>query len=196
MYMGRLLIVLALFACQLSWADDFLEGVAALQERDCKTAVTKITRAAYARNSFAEFKIGSMYMNGECVSQSYSEAAGWIALAADSGMPEAQSTLGYMVQNGLGVSQDYARAFRLYRSAAKMGDLHAQSNLGWMYSEGLGTVQDYLLAHMWYNVAAVNGDADSRKGRQAISRKMTAQQIAEAQHMARECLNSNFKKCD
>ena len=49
---------------------------------------------------------------------------------------------------------------------------------------------------MWYNLAAVKGDADAVKSRDIIAKKMTTQQIAEAQKLARECQARNFKNCD
>jgi hypothetical protein len=49
---------------------------------------------------------------------------------------------------------------------------------------------------MWFNIAAVGGDKDSVKNRDIVASKMTPQQIEQAQRMARECMNSNFKKCD
>ena len=65
-----------------------------------------------------------------------------------------------------------------------------------MYYNGRGVVQDYTRAHMWFNLAAVAGDKDSVSGRDTIAAKMTTQQIAEAQKMARACQARNFKDCD
>jgi TPR repeat protein len=80
--------------------------------------------------------------------------------------------------------------------AAAQGAADAQHNLGFLYGRGQGVAQDYIRAHMWYNLAAVKGDADSVKNRDIIAAKMTSQQIAEAQKMARECQARNFKNCD
>jgi hypothetical protein len=49
---------------------------------------------------------------------------------------------------------------------------------------------------MWFNIAAVNGDKDSVKNRDIAASKMSLQKVEQAQRMARECMNSNFKKCD
>jgi len=49
---------------------------------------------------------------------------------------------------------------------------------------------------MWFNIAAVGGNKDSVKNRDITASKMTAQQIEQAQRMARECMSSNFTKCD
>ena len=92
-------------------------------------------------------------------------------------------------------SGNYAKAMKLYKSPALKGLVDAQYNLGVMYANGQGVVQDYVAAHMWFNLAAAQGDKDAVKSRGIEEQKMTAQQIAEAQKLARECLARNYKGC-
>jgi TPR repeat protein len=101
-----------------------------------------------------------------------------------------------MYDEGQGVAQDYKEAVRWYKLAAAQGNAKAQFNLGISYAKGEGVAQDYLRAHMWLNLAAIGGDADAVKSRDITARKMTPQQIAEAQKLARECQARNFKNCD
>ena len=49
---------------------------------------------------------------------------------------------------------------------------------------------------MWANLAGINGDEIAIKNRDIVASKMTAQQIAEAQKLAKECLAKKFKNCD
>jgi hypothetical protein len=91
-------------------------------------------------------------------------------------------------QNG-----DYARALRLARPLAETGDAQAQYNLGLSYARGEGTETDDVSAHMWFNLAAAGFPAfDSRnraavtRSRDAIASRMSNEQIAEAQRLARE----------
>jgi len=49
---------------------------------------------------------------------------------------------------------------------------------------------------MWFNLASVKGDAIAVKNRDIIAKRMTSQQISEAQKLARECQSRNFKNCD
>ena len=51
---------------------------------------------------------------------------------------------------------------------------------------GQGVVQDYVMAHVWYNLAAARGLKQARATRDRIAQKMTRDQIAEAQRLARE----------
>jgi hypothetical protein len=101
-----------------------------------------------------------------------------------------------MYHFGRGVARDYKDAVHWYQLAAAQGHASAQSNLGLMYYEGKGILQDYASAYMWFNIAAAAGNDVMAKNRDIAERKMTAEQIEQAQRMARECMNSNFTKCD
>ena len=72
----------------------------------------------------------------------------------------------------------------------EQGDADAQFSLGTMYLDGQGVPQDYIQAHMWYNLAASDPIGEDReltvKNRDLVAEKMTSEQIAEAQRLARE----------
>ena len=109
---------------------------------------------------------------------------------ANVGDAGAQVILWVMYATGLGVPQDYAEAVRWYRLAAEQGEAFAQSNLGIMYANGRGVPQDYMVTHMGLNLAGAQSSGDARatlvKGRDAVEAKLTSEQIAEAQRLARE----------
>ena len=107
-------------------------------------------------------------------------------VAADQGNAEAQSSLGAMYTQGKGVPQDYSEAMKWMRLAADQGIAPAQFNLGIMYAKGQGVPQDYVLAHMWFNLSAAQGDETAVKNRDIVAGKMTPEQLAEAQRLARE----------
>jgi TPR repeat protein len=86
---------------------------------------------------------------------------------------------------GQGVPHDDVQAHMWYNLAAAQGDADAQYNLGVMYAKGRGVPQDDVQAHMWYNLAAAQGDAEGTKNRDLVAKKMTPQQIAQAQELAR-----------
>jgi TPR repeat protein len=101
-----------------------------------------------------------------------------------------------MYANGRGVKQDNAEAIKWFRLAAAQGNAVAQGMLGAMYYTGEGVTQDYVRAHMWFNLAGASGDVYGEKDRDLVAAKMTPQQIAEAQKMARECQQRYYKGCD
>ena len=143
----------------------------------------------------AQQALGQLYANGQGVLQDYAEAVKWYRLAAAQGSAGGQSGLGFMYEKGQGVLQDYAEAVKWYRLAAAQGNAGAQSNLGAMYGNGHGVIQDYVRAHMWANLAASKGSKTGAGSRELIAQKMTTQQIAEAQKLARECQARDFKGC-
>jgi TPR repeat protein len=127
-----------------------------------------------------------MYSHGRGVQQDYAEALRWYRKAADQGDAFAQYELGYMYHHGYGVSPDYAEAARWYRKAADQGNTASQVSLGLMYNQGMGVPQDYVSAHMWFNLAAASGYAGAANSRDDVATKMTPEQVAEAQRLARE----------
>jgi len=72
-----------------------------------------------------------------------------------------------------------------YIESANQGDAEAQLRLGVMYFNGRGVPQDFVQAHMWNNLAATQGSEDGKKIRDSVEKRMTPQQIAQAQELAR-----------
>ena len=87
-------------------------------------------------------------------------------------------------------------AARAYQIAARLGHADAQYNLGNMYANGEGVLQDNVIAHMWLNIASANGDAQGGENRDIITKRMTPEQIADAQARARVCMASGYQDCE
>jgi TPR repeat protein len=119
-------------------------------------------------------------------------------LSAAQGHARAQFNLGAMYSNGQGIRQDYAEAVKWYRLSAAQGHVNAQTNLGARYVNGQGVVQNNVRAYMWFSLVAESADADANavKNRDLIAKRMTPQQIVQAQQMARDCQQRNFKGCE
>ena len=163
-------------------------------------------RAAGLGLAEAQYNLGLMYESGRfrrtnltiaddgrhirVVQQGEVEAVRWYRLAAEQGLVGAQRRLGFIYRDGQGVPQDYAEAARWFTLAAKQGNVASQGGLAGMYANGWGVPHDYVEAHMWFNLAAAQSSGDTRdrylRGRDAVARLMTADQIAEAQRRARE----------
>ena len=169
--------------------DDADAASAAYQKGNYATALRLLRPLADQGSAPAQFNLGIMYYHGRGVRQNDPEAAKWFHLAADQGDAPAQFNLGVMYSEGQGVPQDYAEAVKWYRLAANQGHAQAQYNLGLWYTSG----GDAVSAHMWFNLAAARFPAsDARKrnlavgNRDLVASKMTPEQIAEAQNLARE----------
>ena len=190
-----LIITLAISASAV-WAGDVEDADAAVKKNDYVTAIKKYKSAAVKNDAYAQFNIGAMYDNGQGVVQDYAEAVRWYKLAAAQGYASAQYNLGFMYANGQGVVQDYAEAVRWFKLAAAQGEAKAQTNLGVMYAQGQGVLQNNVQAHMWFNIAAVKDAENAVKNREFVANKMTAEQIGQAQRLAKECQARNYKNCD
>ena len=64
--------------------------------------------------------LGYMYRNGHGVPKDDAQAVKWFRLAADQGVPSAQSSLGDMYELGQGVPKDYVLAY-MWRNLAAAG---------------------------------------------------------------------------
>lgn len=126
----------------------------------------------------------------------YATALSRFRSAAQQGSAGAQAMLGAMYEDGEGIAQDYKEAVRWFQLSAAQGFASAQYNLALMYGKGQGVAQDYIKGHMWLNLAATGGDSKAVKGRDLVTAKLTPEQVAEAQKLARECQARNFKNCD
>ena len=120
---------------------------------------------------------------------------GWLALA-EQGDADAQRNLGLMYDNGDGVPENDIEAVKWYRLAAEQGDALAQSYLGLMYADGEGIPENDINAYAWWSLAATQGHESASENKGIITKRMTRQQIAEAQAYATRCFENDYKGCD
>ena len=176
-----------------AFAGKYEDALAAYERRDFATAVQLLRPLANAGNAAAQTQLGIMYSNAEGVPYSCAEAQKWYLKAVDQNYAEAKNELGRMYFiGGDGVPMNTTQALTLFRKSAEQGFAGAQNNLGLMYLKGEGVTQDYVEAHKWFNLAAsrLPVSSDDRykalKNRDDVAARMTPQQIAEAQKLARE----------
>jgi TPR repeat protein len=181
----------AAFAPASAQAGPYEDGLAAVERGDYATALQLWRPLAEQGVADAQYKLGVMYDTGQGVPQDYAEAVKWYRMAAEQGEAYAQANLGLMYHEGRGLPQDYAEAAKWWRLAAEQGQADAQFYLGFMYAEGQSVPQDDVQAHMWYDLAASRHSP--RKWRKIaagvrdyLAARMTPEQIAEAQRLARE----------
>ena len=191
-----LLTLLTALLLNSAWAGPEDDALKASAHKDVATVLKIVRPPALKGEAWAQTWLADLYINGQGMVQDDAQAVKWYRLAAQQGDVVAQSNLGAMYSNGRGVVQDYAEAIKWFRLGAQQGYAPAQYNLGVMYYDGQGVVQDYVKAHSWYNLSAIKGDATSVKSRDIVAKRMTPQQIAEAQKLARDCQAQNFKGCD
>ena len=156
----------------------------------------KLKLQAEQGDEFAQYLLGRMYYLGEGVPESAVEAVKWFRKAADQDIVNAQYSLGGMYADGQGVPENDAEAVKWYRKAAGNGYLNAQFNLGVMYEVGNGVPENNVRAYVWLSMAKTQGDEDAKKAVEIVKNKMTRQQIAQAQALATQCYESDYKDFD
>jgi TPR repeat protein len=119
-----------------------------------------------------------------------------IRRTAELGDAQAQFQLGYIYEGGMLVPQNSTEAIKWYSSAANQRYGPAQYSLGVMYAYDTNVPRDNVRAYMWFSLAASelspadppvwysNGLAVPE--RNLVARKMTPEQIAQAQKLASE----------
>jgi len=189
--------------------------------KDDAEALRLFQKAADQGHAGAQAILGWMYLRGEGGVKDDGQALKLFQKAAEQGHAQAQTTLGWMYLRGDGGVKDDAEALRLfqkaadqghagakhnlalmedikkYRKAAYQGDVYAQHALGMMHSRGDGMPKDFIRAYALLSMAKNQGHADAAiKVDLTLKRRMTPQQISEAQSLATKCFESNYKDCD
>jgi uncharacterized protein len=166
---------------------------AAYQEGHYATALRLARPLAAEGDPRAQTTLGLLYYHGNGVPQDPAEALKWFRRAADQDDAIAQFHLGVVFSQGEGVPKDNAEAANWFRRAADLGDAPAQYNLGLFYAKGVAGQPDNVSAYMWFDLAAAHFPASEIEGRDAavrnrglVAKKMTPEEIAEAQKRAHE----------
>ncbi len=129
----RLFALMSLLSMpRIASAEEFVDGVNALNRGQYEAAMEILTPLAEQGNATAQYDIGTMYDKGQGVEQDYGAAAGWFMAAAEGGYAAAQNDLGRMYYLGQGVEKDYKLAVTWFTKAAERGNVDAQAYLGKM----------------------------------------------------------------
>ena len=135
----------------------------AYEAKDYSKAMKYYLYAAEKNNDVAQCQIGTMYRNGEGVTQDNSIAMKWYLKSAEQGNVLAQFCLGAMYYLGQGVAKDYAESFKWYHKAAEQGKDSAMWSVALCYEDGTGVEKNIDKAVYWYKKGAEKGDADCKE---------------------------------
>ena len=162
------------------------DGLAALDRLDFSAALAALEPLANQGNVEAQVRVGHMYRNGLGAPVNYAKALKLYRSAADQNDARAQFELGKLSADCQGMNVNQSEMFKLLLRSGEQGYREAQDVLGYMYAYGVSVPADNVNAYLWYDLAAGQGGKDDAEKRELISKKMTPEQIAEAQQLARE----------
>ena len=150
-----------------------------------------ILKKAEQGDVVAQYNLGQMYLYGQGTTQNFKQAIYWYTKAAKQGLADYQYNLGVMYNTGQGVTKNSKQAVYWYKKSAEQGDADAQYNLGVMYYNGHGVLKNDKKAYIWLSLAAAQGHKDAAKNRDITAKKLTPQQLAEAQELAAQMQKKN-----
>ena len=156
--------------------------------KDEVEAVKWFRKAAEQNDTMAQYNLGICYDKGYGVEKDEAGAVKWWRKAAEQNYAEAQFNLGNCYHKSEGVPKDDVEAMKWWRKAAEQNLAEAQYNLGLCYYDGEGVPKDYVEAYKWFLLAAAQGDESAKKNMTISENRLTREQIAEGQRLAR-----NFK---
>lgn len=135
----------------------------AYEAKDYAKAMKYYLYAAEKNNDVAQCQIGTMYRNGEGVTQDNSIAMKWYLKSAEQGNVLAQFCLGAMYYIGQGVAKDYAESFKWYHKAAEQGKDSAMWSVALCYEDGTGVEKNIDKAVYWYKKGAEKGETNCKE---------------------------------
>ena len=106
----------------------YQEGVDAYQAGKFDVAAAKFKELADKGDASAQFNLGSLYHQGQGVTQDDKQAALYFAKAAEQGHTDAMDNLGLRYAKGEGVEQDLVQAYKWFSIAGMRKNASAASN--------------------------------------------------------------------
>jgi hypothetical protein len=165
----------------------YQEGIDAFDRGDYTIALKEFQTLADRNDARGQYALGVMHDIGTGIPESLEEAAKWYRLAAEQGYADAQNNLGVLLENGEGVSSNFEEAMEWYLAAAESGNRDALNNMGVMYMTGVGVRRDFVKAFMWFHVAG-KGDPAAASNKKFLIKRMTPDEISQAERLANEWL--------
>jgi uncharacterized protein len=161
-------------------SEAFSFGLNQYKSGDKLTAIEALNFAAQKGVAGAQWKLGSIYAEGDGVARDDLKAFGFFSdvvtnadedeLSGDRAAPFVSNAfvrLGTYYRQGIpnsGVKADFSRARQLFANAASMfGNADAQLQLAVMNYYGEGGARDLIQAAKWANLAAEKGNPDARE---------------------------------
>ena len=159
----------------------------AQQNEADRKVLAEIRAGADKGDAKARYELGRAFFSGTIgVAKDEAEAVKWYRKAAEQNVADAQYNLGVCYAIGQGVTEDDAEAVKWFRKAAEQNYADAQYNLGVCYDSGEGVAKDEIEAYKWWLLAAGHGNDDAKYNVTIVENKMTREQIAEGQRLARD----------
>lgn len=185
-----------------------------------EASINACLSVAEKANAITQYSIGRLYEDGIIdgirkdgilvqTQTNHSAAIKWYKLAAQNGDDGAAFLLGNKFLYGNGIAKNYMDAIYWFIIAVKNKNVDAATMLEVIYGDGfapfnvaIGFQKNNTVAYMWALIAYTNiqtanpsKEETHRKNVTDWERKLTPQQVASGQAMAKICVSTNYSKC-
>lgn len=151
---------------------------------------TDLTAKANEGDVAAQFALGQAHASGKGAPKDLKAAVDWLTKAADQGSIDACMALGKLYLGGSGMPKSSIDAAKWFRLAADRGNSAAQCQVARMHLAGAGVPKDDVEACKWAKVAFAQGDKQAKGILDFLYRRMSAEQVAKADALAKEVIDS------
>ncbi|MET0066512.1 MAG: tetratricopeptide repeat protein [Candidatus Thiodiazotropha sp.] len=122
---GCLMVLICLGTAPLSAADEFEEGMTALQAEDYRAASRLFKRMAMRDHVEAQYQLGLLYLAGQGVAQDVDQGVDWLKRAAEGGSYKAANELSQIYLSGKGLPRDETEAVKWLELATRIAGQNA-----------------------------------------------------------------------
>lgn len=151
---------------RIFWFITLLGGTILFNGCSQSTPAQKKFKEVFARaglgDAAAQTQLGLLYVSGDGVERSDTEAFKWFRKAADQNNPVAQFNLAVSYTTGEGVARDAAEAIKWFRKAAEQNHADAQFNLGVAYAQGELVPKNLSESVRWFLGAAKQNHSEAQ----------------------------------
>jgi len=158
-----------------------------LIEKNIETGLSWYYQASNQGNIESQFDLAVIYQIGKYgVEKNIKKAIDWYEKEAEQNHVKSQYFLSQIFLEGNGISKNSKRAAYWCKRAAEQGYGPAQGKIGAMYIEGVGIPKNYIRAYSWFALAAAQGNENATVVMNYIEKRLSEQQIVQAQELAAE----------
>jgi TPR repeat protein len=133
--------------------------------------------AAEQGNAKAETILALMHTNGQGVFPDDGESLKWLRLAEEQRRASEKTRIYKLAKYRI------SSALKILTDDAESGISEAQYYLGMIHTQGFGDSLDYVLGYMWFSLSELKGHEGATDKISSLEKKMSSQQIEQAQEM-------------
>ncbi len=193
--MIKLIFLILILSCSITFANDRLRGYQALEQKDYKTALYYLSYDANLGDDRAQYNLGIMYNKGLGVPVDKNEAFSWFFLSANQGNILANYALGHAYLKGSGINKNYKLALKSFKFSALRDHPTSRLILGNMYFQGQGVKVSYPRAYLWWRLAEDLDIEGALQNINMIKEKMSKDEYDDGYALYSNCMKNTLYNC-